>query len=200
MKTRTLLFLLLALLIGCLSGCTKDKPEETTAPTLEVIEPETSETIADKLDETAADFEIQSYYIAPDGSIISAEEMDALEESIRYENSPVLQNSLADEEQDQPKENEDKSSNVESSASSESETGSENSIDKSETSLSESEAEEARNRDFTDEEYQSIQNDIDEWTLQQAMLWSSIFVTLVAKKYHESVTLPSGLRMVYDNH
>ena len=33
-----------------------------------------------------------------------------------------------------------------------------------------------------------------------SMLWSSIFVTLVAKKYHESVTLPSGLRMVYDNH
>ena len=32
------------------------------------------------------------------------------------------------------------------------------------------------------------------------LLWSSIFVTLVAKKYHESVTLPSGLRMVYDNH
>lgn len=95
--------------------------------------------------------------------------MDALEESIRYENSPVLQNSLSDEEQDQPKENEDKSSNVESSASSESETGSENSADELETSLSESEAEEARNRDFTDEEYQSIQNDIDEWTLQQAI-------------------------------
>lgn len=34
----------------------------------------------------------------------------------------------------------------------------------------------------------------------QPLLWSSIFVTLVAKKYHESVTLPSGLRMVYDNH
>ena len=33
-----------------------------------------------------------------------------------------------------------------------------------------------------------------------SVLWSSIFVTLVAKKYHESVTLPSGLRMVYDNH
>lgn len=32
------------------------------------------------------------------------------------------------------------------------------------------------------------------------LLWSSIFVTLVAKKYHESVMLPSGLRMVYDNH
>ena len=36
--------------------------------------------------------------------------------------------------------------------------------------------------------------------LNISMLWSSIFVTLVAKKYHESVTLPSGLRMVYDNH
>ena len=35
---------------------------------------------------------------------------------------------------------------------------------------------------------------------KEKVLWSSIFVTLVAKKYHESVTLPSGLRMVYDNH
>lgn len=168
MKTRALVFLLVALLIGCLSGCTKDKPEEPTSPTLEVIEPETSETIAEKLDETAEAFEIQSYYIAPDGSVVSAEEMDAIEESIRYENSPMLQDGLSDEEQDQPKENEDKSSDVESSASSESETGSESSIDKSETSLSESEAEEARNRDFTDEEYQSIQNDIDEWTNTEA--------------------------------
>ncbi len=168
MDKRTLLFLLLALVLS-LSGCTKDKPEEPTSPTLEVIEPDTSETIADKLPESTAEaFEIQSYYIAPDDSVISAEEMDALEESIRYENSPVLQNSLSDEEQDQPKENEDKSSNVESSASSESETGSENSADELETSLSESEAEEARNRDFTDEEYQSIQNDIDEWTNTEA--------------------------------
>lgn len=167
MNKRTLLFLLLAL-VSSLSGCTKDKPEEPTSQTLEVIEPETSETIVDKLEETAADFEIQSYYIAPDGSVVSAEEMDALEESIRYENSPVLQNSLSNEEQDQPKENAGKSSDVESSTSSESETGSESSIDKSETSLSESEAEEARNRDFTDEEYQSIQNDIDEWTNTEA--------------------------------
>ena len=81
----------------------------------------------------------------------------------------MLQDGLADEEQDQLEENADKSSGIESSASSESETCSENSIDELETSLSESEAEEARNRDFTDEEYQSIQNDIDEWTLQQAI-------------------------------
>lgn len=169
MKTRALVFLLVALLIGCLSGCTKDKPEEPTSTTLEVIEPETSETIADKLDETASSFEIQGYYIAPDGSVVSAEEMDAIDESIRYENSHMLQSSLVDEEQDQLEENADKSSGIESSASSESETCSENSIDELETSLSESEAEEARNRDFTDEEYQSIQNDIDEWTLQQAI-------------------------------
>lgn len=43
MKRRTLVLFLLALTIFSLSGCTKDKPEETTAPTLEVIEPETTE-------------------------------------------------------------------------------------------------------------------------------------------------------------
>lgn len=43
MKRRTLISIFLALTIFSLSGCTKDKPEETTAPTLEVIEPETTE-------------------------------------------------------------------------------------------------------------------------------------------------------------
>ena len=49
----------------------------------------------------------------------------------------------------------------------------------------------------------SIMRDMMSIILEDALdqvLWSSIFVTLVAKKYHESVTLPSGLRMVYDNH
>lgn len=159
--------MLLTLTIFSLSGCKKEEaPVESSS--LEVIEPETSETITDKLEETEEAFEIQSYYIAPDGSVVSAEEMDAIDESIRYENSPMLQSGLADEEQDQLEENADKSSGIESSASSESETGSENSADELETSLSESEAEEARNRDFTDEEYQSIQNDIDEWTNAEA--------------------------------
>lgn len=45
------LFLLATIAMISLSGCTKDKPKETTAPTLEVIEPETSETISDKLDD-----------------------------------------------------------------------------------------------------------------------------------------------------
>lgn len=43
MKRRTLILFLLTLTILSLSGCTKDKPEEPTTPTLEVIEPETSE-------------------------------------------------------------------------------------------------------------------------------------------------------------
>ena len=43
MKRRTLISILLALTISSLSGCTKDKPEESTTPTLEVIEPETTE-------------------------------------------------------------------------------------------------------------------------------------------------------------
>ena len=43
MKRRTLILFLLTLTISSLSGCTKDKPEEPTSPTLEVIEPETTE-------------------------------------------------------------------------------------------------------------------------------------------------------------
>lgn len=43
MKRRTLILFLLTLTIFSLSGCTKDKPEESTTPTLEVIEPETTE-------------------------------------------------------------------------------------------------------------------------------------------------------------
>lgn len=39
----TLILALLTLTIFSLSGCKKDKPEESTSPTLEVIEPETSE-------------------------------------------------------------------------------------------------------------------------------------------------------------
>lgn len=55
MNKKALVFLLLALAIFSLSGCTKDKPEEPTSTTLEVIEPETSETIADKLPESTAE-------------------------------------------------------------------------------------------------------------------------------------------------
>ena len=40
---RTLILFLLTLTILSLSGCTKDKQEEPTSPTLEVIEPETTE-------------------------------------------------------------------------------------------------------------------------------------------------------------
>lgn len=43
MKRRTLILFLLTLTIFSLSGCTKDKPEEPTSTTLEVIEPETTE-------------------------------------------------------------------------------------------------------------------------------------------------------------
>ena len=55
MKRRTLILFLLVLTVFSLSGCTKEKPEEPTSPTLEVIEPETSETIADKLDNDEAE-------------------------------------------------------------------------------------------------------------------------------------------------
>lgn len=150
--------LLVALVIGCLSGCGKDKPEETTPPTLEVIEPETEETISDKLDdETVPDMKIEGVYIAPDGKVVSAEEDRAIEESIRYENSPMLQESLAAEGKEIPGGNAEPASE-----------SSESSSESSEPTLSESEAAEAKERDFTEEEYQAIQNSIDEWTNAEA--------------------------------
>lgn len=60
MNKRTLVFLLSALVLS-LSGCTKDKPEELTSPALEVIEPDTSETIADKLPESTAEAFVIEY-------------------------------------------------------------------------------------------------------------------------------------------
>ncbi len=68
---RTLILFLLTLTIFSLSGCTKDKPEEPTAPTLEVIEPETSETIADKLDDEAEDYVVPT--IATTEAVIDEE-------------------------------------------------------------------------------------------------------------------------------
>lgn len=158
MRKKAFVALLVALVVGCLSGCGKDKTEETVPPTSEVIEPETSETISDKLDdETVPDMKIEGVYIAPDGSVISAEEDRAIEESIRYENSPMLQESLAAEGKEIPGENAEQTSE-----------GSESASESPESTLSESEAAEVRERDFTEEEYQAIQNSIDEWTLREA--------------------------------
>lgn len=83
MKRRTLILFLLTLTIFSLSGCTKDKPEESTTPALEVIEPETSETIADKLDDnTASDLVIgtvEAVLVGEDGQAISESEAAILE-------------------------------------------------------------------------------------------------------------------------
>lgn len=76
MKKKHLFLLATVAMIG-LSGCTKDKPKETTPPTLEVIEPETSETISDKLDDPSApDLEVETA-----GTIIVGEDGKALSES-----------------------------------------------------------------------------------------------------------------------
>ena len=81
------LFLLATVAMISLSGCTKDKPKETAPPTLEVIEPETSETISDKLDDPSApDLEVETVpeaiYII-DGRQMNESEYSAYEESLQ---------------------------------------------------------------------------------------------------------------------
>ena len=77
------LFLLATVAMISLSGCTKDKPKENTPPTLAVIEPDTSETISDKLDDPSApDLEVETagtIIVGEDGKVLSESEVAVLE-------------------------------------------------------------------------------------------------------------------------
>lgn len=184
---RNILLIPLSILMLSLSACGgKDKPDETK-PTLEVIKPtETeAETVPDKLDDPVKELEIHGVYVGPDGEQMSADEFHALEESIRYENSPMLQaetgsdessttsavdnSSTVDNNSDTDSNNNSSSNNDNSSQTANGDTSlnSENVTSYVEPTLSESEIAEGQ-RDFTDEEYEAIQNSIDEYTLKEA--------------------------------
>lgn len=82
MKRRTLILFLLTLTIFSLSGCKKEEaPVESSS--LAVIEPETSETISDKLDDnTASDLVIgtvEAIVVGEDGQALSESEAAILE-------------------------------------------------------------------------------------------------------------------------
>lgn len=143
------LIILAALTISCLSGCHKDKPVESQAP-LETIAPETkSEPTGDKLDETSADIEIspiKNYTVTPDGKVLSGEEAD------EYVQKEILG---LDDESDSDS-TESSGSENESEAKTENETLSEEQIA-------------ADQQDFTPEEYEQMQKEIDDWTYQEAL-------------------------------
>lgn len=141
------LIILAALTLCCLSGCHKDKPVESQAP-LETIAPETkAESTGDKLDETGAEIEIspiKNYTVTPDGKVLSGEEAD------EYVQKEILG---LDDESD--------SDSTESS-------GSENESEAETQTLSEEQIA-ADQRDFTPEEYEQMQKEIDDWTYQEAL-------------------------------
>lgn len=144
------LIILAALAICCLSGCHKDKPVESQSP-LETIAPETkAESTGDKLDETSADIEIspiKNYTVTPDGKVLSGEEAD------EYIQKEIL--GLAKDESDSDS-TESSGSENESEAETENETLSEEQIA-------------ADQQDFTPEEYEQMQKEIDDWTYQEAL-------------------------------
>lgn len=144
------LIILAALTLSCLSGCHKDKPVESQAP-LETIAPETkAESTGDKLDETSADIEIspiKNYTVTPDGKVLSGEEAD------EYIQKEVL--GLAEDESGSDS-TESSGSENESVAENENETLSEEQIASDQ-------------RDFTPEEYEQMQKEIDDWTYQEAL-------------------------------
>ena len=121
----------------------------------------------------------------PDGSILSPEEAYEMDQKIRYENSPMLQaetrsdesstkstgdnSSTVDKNSDTDSNDTSSSNNDNSSQTDNGDTSSnsENVTSYVEPTLSESEVAEGQ-RDFTDEEYEAIQNSIDEYTKQKA--------------------------------
>ena len=178
----------LSVLILSLSACGgKDDKNSETVPSLEVIQPtETeAETVPDKLDDPVKELEIHGVYVEPDGSILSPEEAYEMDKKIRYENSPMLQaetrsdessttstgdnSSTVDKNSDTDSNDTSSSNNDNSSQAADEDTSSnsENVTSYVESTLSESEIAEGQ-RDFTDEEYEAIQNSIDEYTLKEA--------------------------------
>ena len=172
-----------------LSACgSKDDNQSDTKPTLEVIKPtetEPQETLSDKLDDSTKELEIHGVYVEPDGSILSPEEAYEMDKKIRYENSPMLQaetrsdessttstgdnSSTVDNNSDTDSDNNSSSNNDNSSQTDNEDTSSnsENVTSYVEPTLSESEIAEGQ-RDFTDDQYEAIQNSIDEYTLKKA--------------------------------
>lgn len=179
----------LSILMLSLTACGgKDDKNSETVPSLEVIKPtETTEaeTVPDKLDDPVKELEIHGVYVGPDGEQMSADEFHALEESIRYENSPMLQAETGSDESSTTSAGDnsstvDKNSDTDSDDTSSSNNDNSNQTDNRDTSsnsenvtsyveptLSESEVAEGQ-RDFTDEEYEAIQNSIDEYTNKKA--------------------------------
>ena len=179
------LLTIMASLVAC--GGNKDNQNETK-PTLEVIQPtETTEaeTVPDKLDDPVKELEIHGVYVEPDGSILSPEEAYEMDKKIRYENSPMLQAETGSDESSTTSAGDnsstvDKNSDTDSNDTSSSNNDNSSQTDNGDTSsnsenvtsyveptLSESEVAEGQ-RDFTDEEYEAIQNSIDEYTKQKA--------------------------------
>ena len=175
----------MASLVAC--GGNKDNENETK-PTLEVIKPtETTEaeTVPDKLDDPVKELEIHGVYVEPDGSILSPEEAYEMDKKIRYENSPMLQAETGSNESSTTSTGDnsstiDKNSDTDSNDNSSSDNDNSSQTDNGDTSsnsenvtsyveptLSESEVAEGQ-RDFTDEEYEAIQNSIDEYTNKKA--------------------------------
>lgn len=81
MRRNHIVLILTALYICCLSGCHKDKPVTETEPLATIAPDKPDETISDKLDEPADELNIKDIHglaIAPDGSVVSEQELDEI--------------------------------------------------------------------------------------------------------------------------
>lgn len=174
MKKRHLILILSAVVLASLSGCTKDKPTEP-AP-LETIAPDmnTSEgdDLNDKLDDTSVpDLDISSYVVGPNGEKLTGDEAIAYEEEMLYgtqNSSSEVSESLTEStsSQDGSVDNSTSASLTESTSSQDGSQAANESTSQSESIPVDVASDQ---RDLTDDEYQQLQNEIDDWTYQEAL-------------------------------
>ena len=170
---RNILFLTIALSIICLSACgDKNKPEETK-PTLEVIQPtETeAETLSDKLDETKTltiepAQEPRGIGVDENGNII-VETNSSIEESSADENNAEASTEISDTDN-----TENETSEVETlTPEEESQMAEENNAKLKEIQESAAESLAAEEETLSADDYQQIDNAIDEYTKKEAEEW-----------------------------
>lgn len=179
MKKRHLILILSALTLASLSGCTKDKPTEP-AP-LETISPDIASTeeddLNDKLGDTSVpDLNISSYLVGPNGEKLTGDEAIAYEEEMLYgtqNSSQEVNDSLTESTSQDGTGEVDESTSASLTESTSSQDGSQTANES--TSQSESTSESvpvdvaSDQRDLTADEYQQLQNEIDDWTYQEAL-------------------------------
>ena len=179
MRKKHVVLAIAALTLVSLSGCHKDKPVQTEPAPLETIAPDdvqrAENDINDKLDDsTNNDLEIEGYLAGPDGKVLSGDEAIAYEEEmvygIKHDDNKSETTSESEGDSAGGMADQNNTSNNETGSGTELKAETENGSETSAGEESRPDVDVASDqREFTAQEYEEMQKEIDEWTYQEAI-------------------------------